>query len=326
MTSNDYLDLIQRQRAFAIIKKRVSHAYLLVANDMIAMLGTAKLFAMSLVCKNKLCKNCADCNRVKKDIHPDIVCLVKDKILVDDVLNICDKTLFAKAESEYNVFVIADFAFATEQAQNKLLKVLEEPPKNTFFVLCATSGSRVLKTVKSRCIVVEQRPIDAFELKSELLKYYKDTAQLQQAINLSNGSLSRAIEFLDNPESLFYIKIAYQSLLQLKTSADILKVSRLFLDNKDKLKDIIEFLQVIFLDILVEKNFLPQFVLSNTHKNDIIELAKFYNQSSILRILDSLKELKERVVLYGNPTMVVDNLLFVLLECRYNARVLEPKN
>lgn len=268
------------------------------------------------------CGTCSICNRVKKNIHPDCIVLDKDKILVADIENICQRMVYSKAESQYKIIIIADFSSTNEQAQNKLLKSLEEPTPNTFFVLCASNRRTVLNTIQSRCIVLENQPISPQDLHQLLQDRYSDHPNLPLALSLSNGSLTTAQDILNNPQTLQNLDTAFQVLLLLKVSSDILPVSRILLDSKDNLSKIVDFLQIIFLDILAQGNGLSQYILSKNHFYDIMELSKFYNESAILRILSKIKETKERILTHCNATMTVDSLLFMLLECRHNARPL----
>lgn len=117
----------------------------------------AQFIANCLVCRgdNKPCGVCADCKKAEKGGHPDIFVTdgIKGKskyFTVDAVREIRADAFIVPNESDRKIYILKNAENMNEQAQNALLKILEEPPKYVFFIIVTTSKSTMLETVLSR--------------------------------------------------------------------------------------------------------------------------------------------------------------------------------
>lgn len=117
----------------------------------------ARYIAKSLVCRqeNKPCLKCPDCLKAEKDGHPDIFETdgIKGKsknFTVDAVREIRSNAFIVPNESDKKIYILKNGQNMNEQAQNALLKILEEPPTYVFFIIVTTSRSAMLETVLSR--------------------------------------------------------------------------------------------------------------------------------------------------------------------------------
>ena len=107
----------------------------------------------------KLCK-------ILNDIHPDVLSFPKNKsFVVDDAKSIIEELNVIPMLSNIKIFIINNFNKATVQAQNKLLKSIEEPPKNVIFLINATSLESILPTIQSRTQKFELLPLNTNVLK-----------------------------------------------------------------------------------------------------------------------------------------------------------------
>lgn len=117
----------------------------------------ARFIANCLVCRgeNKPCGVCVDCNKAQKNGHPDITETdgIKGKsrnFTVDAVREIRDDAFIVPNESDRKIYILKNAHNMNEQAQNAILKILEEPPSYVFFIIVTTSKSTMLETVLSR--------------------------------------------------------------------------------------------------------------------------------------------------------------------------------
>ena len=118
----------------------------------------ARFIANCLVCRgdSKPCGVCSDCQKAQKDGHPDIyetdgVIKSKSKIFaVDSVRQIRDDAFIVPNESDCKVYILKNAHNMNDQAQNAILKILEEPPSYVYFIIVTTSRSTMLETVLSR--------------------------------------------------------------------------------------------------------------------------------------------------------------------------------
>jgi len=137
------------------ITKRLSHAYISDHN-------TANILAVAVVCRvregNRPCMACSDCMKAQKNIHPDIIFVTKqdDKrnILVDQIRELKQDIYILPNDSMQKAYVINNAETMNPNAQNALLRILEEPPAHAVFILSTSSPSALLPTIRSRCIEV----------------------------------------------------------------------------------------------------------------------------------------------------------------------------
>src|SRR5690606_16587008 len=102
---------------------------------------SAKVFSLllsqTLLCENKnACGDCGSCRKVLADTHPDLIVLPKEKnFVVADAASVIENAYSKPINSENKVFLLNDFHNANTASQNKILKILEEPNKNVYFVV-----------------------------------------------------------------------------------------------------------------------------------------------------------------------------------------------
>src|SRR5512141_2954901 len=151
----------------ALASRRMHQAYLLVGAEEGAARELATAFAGSLVCQTPTgtdaCGACAACRKLAGGNHPDVVYLLPNEkgfIGVEQVRELSDRLSFKAVESAWKVVIIGGADVARAEAQNALLKTLEEPPGATCFLLTATRLRALLPTVRSRCVTLRLAPRD----------------------------------------------------------------------------------------------------------------------------------------------------------------------
>lgn len=146
--------------------KNLSHAYIIYSPNADEAYREAKRLAAAMVCRTgsgKACGQCRHCEKAQRDIHPDIITverLVDDEgkkrkeIVVGQIRQIVSDALILPNEAERKVFIIKEAAKMNDEAQNALLKILEEPPRFVSFILIAQSAGSLFETVRSRCMSI----------------------------------------------------------------------------------------------------------------------------------------------------------------------------
>ena len=116
----------------------VSCGYLFYSPDNVTNSFVLKCLARGLLCENNGCGVCPDCLKAQQEVHPDILEFPKEKSLaVNDVKEIIEQANVKPMICSQKVIIINDISVSSEEAQNKLLKTLEEPPKNVYFLPCS---------------------------------------------------------------------------------------------------------------------------------------------------------------------------------------------
>lgn len=173
----------------------------------------ARFIANCLVCRggNKPCGVCADCNKAQKNGHPDITETdgIKGKsrnFTVDAVREIRDDAFIVPNESDRKIYILKNAQNMNEQAQNAILKILEEPPQYVFFIIVTTSKSTMLETVLSRVQVysllsdegeISEKEENAVKCFVSALLNVNETALMEQtAVFQKNNQFAKSVLIL----------------------------------------------------------------------------------------------------------------------------------
>nr|WP_296441853.1 DNA polymerase III subunit delta' [uncultured Acetatifactor sp.] len=150
----------------AISTGKISHAYIINGEKSSGKEFIAKVFAMALQCERggtEPCQECRSCKQALSGNHPDIIKVVHEKpntISVDDIRTQVNGDIAVKPySSAYKVYVINEAEKMTPQAQNAILKTLEEPPEYAVLLLLTANVNSLLPTIRSRCVVLDMKPV-----------------------------------------------------------------------------------------------------------------------------------------------------------------------
>ena len=149
----------------------------------------ARAFAAAIQCSDLGCGTCLACKQVLANKHQDVVVIRPSglTISVEESRDVIEKAYLEPSIGSWQIFIIEDADRLTVPAANALLKVLEEPPSHTFFMLCAPSSEDVLATIKSRCRQVNLRLPRAAEVARLLME--RDGVEPQLATFVSRAAL-----------------------------------------------------------------------------------------------------------------------------------------
>lgn len=204
----------------------IGHAYLFVGKKSIGKKLVAIEFAKSILCSSNVegeyCNKCEPCLTFENNSDFKIITPVKEVIKVDVIRELSNELYLMPTTSKRKVFIIDDADFMNEQAQNALLKILEEPPTYATIILISSNKEKLLNTIKSRVIEFQFDNLKKEELKSIIGDNLTD-----EAIMFSNGSVSKAIDFM-NDESFEIAKEVSKLLIE----KDFLKINRKFEEIK----------------------------------------------------------------------------------------------
>lgn len=301
--------VIKNTNAYKIIygeKKRgeLSHAYLIVCSDGVMLKTYMKLFASLIMCENDgACGGCRPCRLIDKEAYADCDFYPKDgdKIKTADVDDLVSKTIIRPIESDLRMFVLVGAENMTAEAQNKILKTLEEPPRNVCILIGATSDNALLPTVKSRVKRLDVPPFPDGEIRRALGEEYPDKAKLESAIALGGGKIGTVIKAYTDGNVEKMQAFCREVLFSMRSSKDVAKYSSKI--NKDNIKDFISILKSETANLLVKDK-------RRAEENG-------YVTGALIAISDMLSE-KERALYYNaNAVMVADSVLLAILGEKY---------
>lgn len=178
------------------------HAYLLTGARGLGKLTFAKVLASALFCtsENKPCGCCAACKRIADNNEPDLLTLYPDdkgKIRIDPVREIIQKVSQHAFGAGYRVVLIEPVESMTPEAQNCLLKSLEEPIANVVFLLMTHELTATLGTIASRCVRVKLTPWPDDALRETLLKLGHVPNAVENVLSRCGGNIGTALDMLD---------------------------------------------------------------------------------------------------------------------------------
>lgn len=213
-------DIIQYIQT-AVKQDKVSHAYILNGERGSGKKLLAKLFAQTLQCENgeeEPCYECHSCKQAVSGNHPDIIKVTHEKpnsIGVDDIRVQINEDIQVKPyNGKYKVYIVPDADMMTVQAQNALLKTIEEPPAYAVILLLTENAESLLPTICSRCVMLKLRNIKDTLVK----KYLMENLQIPDykadvCTAFAQGNIGKAI-MLANSEHFNEIKDEAVSLLK----------------------------------------------------------------------------------------------------------------
>lgn len=311
--------IVQNDLANAML----NHAYLIVCEDSCKASDFALSIASTILCESeeKPCFNCVICNKVAHGTHADVLTFPSGKALtVDEAKMIANECIILPVENDKKIIIINNLDLARTDAQNKLLKTLEEPSKSVVFIITASNEQGVLPTIRSRVKLIVEKNEDASELKNqlELIPRYKSSLN-ESLLEASDGNIAKLNEFLSNKKSNEIFEFCFDLLKNYKKSGQTLEYSYKLLELKDNLKLFFAMFELVLRDVLVcEVN--SENVVNKSRIQDLKIISKDFSEEVIYKLILKLVEVNEKLKFNCNSTCVVDNFLLYMLEVLYICR------
>jgi DNA polymerase-3 subunit delta' len=174
---------------------RLSHAYLFAGQEGLGKLALARELAVALVAACGGCGACEDCDRARRGLHPDF-CVIEaegEQIRREQLDALVADLALRPFTASCRVWVIPECERLNDEAANKLLKSLEEPPAHVYFLLVTDRPERVKPTIVSRCQVIDFAPLSDEEVTGYLTRVHEVPGDEAVTLaRLARGSVDRA--------------------------------------------------------------------------------------------------------------------------------------
>lgn len=313
-------DILRQTNDYNWLKEDIngnySHAYMLVSNDRMLLKHFANILAHLLMCKDNFCGVCKTCQKLDIGTHPDMYLLpTGDNVLVDDIKKIVDNSLLVPIESDKKIFIVDNFSSANISSQNKLLKILEEPPQNTIIILLVDNENNVLPTIVSRCRKIRLSIVPDTQLRRVIMTY-KNNSDIDCLVELSNGNLTRAINLASNINYVELSNIVFEVIKGLKSSSTVLSQLNMLLQKKGEINDILQLFEQYYSDILLCRLNKEKLIQNKTKLAEIKVLSKIYNPTMIDLIIKKIYLSRRQLKLNCNQVSIIDSLLMYILEVK----------
>ena len=316
---------IIKQLKNAISLDKVSHAYILNGEDGAGKNILAKAFAKALLCEKGMaegCNECHFCKQVESGNNPDLIYVTHEKpnsIGVEDVRDQLVEDIQIKPyNGRYKVYIIDEAEKMTVQAQNAILKTIEEPPAYSVILFLTNNSEIFLPTIISRCILFNLRPLRESEIMEYLIaKYRIPEYEAKICASYAQGKLGRGIKLAASEE---FAQIKGEA-LKLVTNVysydigDLIEAVKRITDFKISVNEYIDLLQMWYRDVLlfkVTKD--PNSLIFSDEINGIRKQASKSSYEGLERILYGLDVAKARLKANVNFELTIELMLLTIKE------------
>lgn len=309
----------------SIITSNLSHTYILSGAQGIGKNLMVDYFAKMLLCESDAqktpCGLCAQCRLFDAKNHPDFHCIEKKQgeasIKIDQIRAL--ETVLQKHayQSARIVCVIRDAGAMTEQAQNALLKTLEEPPSNVIILLTVKNISAILSTILSRCQVITVPTMPQANIQQMLTEQGVEKQKAILAARLSQGMPNKAIEVVSSQgynqtrDALFEIV----SKLHTKSMSGAMDDVEYFLNNKQSIDCILAIMESWYRDIMIWHQCRCEEMLFNCDwVAAISSVSKKITANKAMKIIEAITKSRKRIKQSTNFQLVIEELLLTIVE------------
>ena len=318
-------DDIIRHLKNAIETEKVSHSYIFTGEPGSGKKLLAGTFAAALQCESGETEPCMTCDSCKKVIgknHPDIITVTHEKpgtISIDEIREqVIHDVDIRPYCSPYKIYIIPDAEMMTVQAQNALLKTIEEPPEYAVIMLLTCNADSLLPTIQSRCVRLDLKVVDDGLVKKYLMEHLQvPDYQAEIDASFAQGSIGRAKdaatseEFSAMTENALKI-LKYVNTMEVYELAD--EINSLS-GEKQNIGDYLDIFQFWFRDVLMFKA--TQEVDNLVFKQEINYIKEQASQRSyenLEKILEALEKTKVRLRANVNFELALELLFLTIRE------------
>lgn len=285
----------------SIAKNKINHAYLFFGIRGTGKTTLARIFAKAINCKNRdeynnPCNECDSCLTITNGSALDVIEIdAASNNGVDEIRQIKENTSYLTSSADYKVYIIDEVHMLTKAAFNALLKTLEEPPRNTIFMLATTELQKIPQTVLSRTIILNLEVMSDEDIKRGLKivlngeKTSFDEEALDYIVMTASGSLRDGISALETT-LLYNNELSIDNVLSALGLIKKEQISNLLNNDSSKLVDIIENtdrdaskIAILIMEVVMEQ--LKNRVYGNAELlNKIVKITNTISDPLLLKI------------------------------------------
>ena len=274
----------------------IAHSYIFSGQYGIGKKQIAIEFAKMILCLNKdnaPCGECKSCLELENDNNPDFNIIKPDgKIKIDQIRQMLEKVYEKPIISDKKVYIIDDAETMTVEAQNCLLKTLEEPPEYIVIILITSNESNLINTIKSRCLKLTFNPLENSEIKQYLEKNFDFQNVSETMLEIFEGSIGKALKVKEKQELYNNIETTLNN-FSCESVIELINNATEIYKEKENINEILEYFNIYFLKKAKEE---------------------YNNASKYVKAIEIVEDTKKRLVYNSNYDMTIDNLLINIWE------------
>ena len=318
-------DHIKHHFQTAILTRKISHAYILSGEPGTGRSTLADTFAMTLLCESGQsdpCMQCHSCRQALSNNHPDLIHVTHKKsasIGVDDIREQINNTVAIRPYSgAYKIYIINESEKMTIQAQNALLKTIEEPPSYAVIILITSNPGAFLPTITSRCVQLKMRPLAESTIQNHLatnLSIPETKAEIYAAF--ARGNIGKAVQIAQSEDFQKF----YEELIQILKNIHSMDVTML-LNYIKKIKEenfdiyeCLDFMQIWYRDALMFKVTKDaNLLIFKEEYSTINEMSRKTGYDGFENILQAIEKAKARLEANVNMELAMELMFLVMKE------------
>ncbi|MBF0450034.1 MAG: DNA polymerase III subunit delta' [Candidatus Magnetomorum sp.] len=309
----------------ALQRDKLPHALLFTGIEGVGKLIAALQFSMVCNCENlpdvslihSSCGECRSCLKFLSGQHPDIIKIKPDgnAVKISQIRMLRKQLTYKPVEAKNRFVIIMQAHLMTTESANALLKILEEPPPRTRFILIVENQKDVLQTISSRCQQVRFRPLSDIFIEAYVMQNEDIKPEFARMIaRLSFGSVIRAglyqkIKWQTKRSYIFFRLKQFDRLsigMRLSFAEQLAK-------NKDDIPLILEMIMTWFRDVLIYR-FCPQRIINIDYQNSIYENAKKYACQSVIEQIEKVQTVQKDLLSNMNRRLAFEELTMSMIQ------------
>lgn len=309
----------------AIRMQKVSHAYIISGEKGSGKKMLAGIFAKTLQCEQKgeePCMECRSCRQAESLNQPDIIRVTHEKpgtISVEEIRTQVNGDIMIRPySSPYKIYIIDEAEKLSVQAQNALLKTIEEPPVYGVILLLTTNAGMLLPTIRSRCVMLDLKPVASSQIKEYLMneikipEYRADICTAFAQGNVGKAKrLALSGDFAEMLEHALHLVKYIQEMEVTDIIADLKRIDT----YKMEINDYLDILMVWYRDVLMFKA--TRDADSLVFSDELISIREKVKKSSyegLECVIKALDKAKIRLNANVNFDMALELLLLTMKE------------
>lgn len=309
----------------AISMNKVSHAYIINGERSSGKEFIARIFAMTLQCERggtEPCGECHSCKQALSNNQPDIIYVSHEKpnsIGVEDIRSQINHDIGIKPySSPRKIYIMNEGEKMTAQAQNALLKTLEEPPEYAVILILTTHVEALLPTILSRCVVLHMKPVPDAKVKKYLMEelgvpdYKANICVAFARGNIGKAKLLASSEEFEKVKDEAITLVKYINDMEIN---EIVKAIKKINEYKFDVNDYLDILSVWYRDVLLYKA--TKDINSLIFKDELPQIRRVADRSTyegIEIIVNALQQAKRRLEANVNFDLTMELLLLTIKE------------
>ena len=309
----------------ALKSKKVSHAYIFEGPNDSGKNVLASAFAKALECEagyGDSCGMCRSCLQMESGNQPDVKWLTHEKpmtISVDDIRKQINADMAIKPySSKYKIYIVDEAEKMNEQAQNALLKTIEEPPEYGIIMLLTNNLEAMLPTILSRCITFHLKPVEQAKIVDLLTSQYGvPDYKARICASFSQGVVGKAIHMAaseDFNDLQYHVLNIVKNVHEMEVYEVVEAVKRLSVYKTD-INDVIDMMMVWYRDVLILK--VTKDANTIVYKDEyrsLMEQAKRSSYEGLNVIIQSMEKAKARLAANVNFDIAIEMMLLAMKE------------